>query len=137
MMGYTISAQLSEAIHGILTVMLAYAAFNAARFVLWRWSIRAAECPFYTREIKAAVALTVTWSGLCVLTGAIWWMLHMRNHGGDRDFLSGPYLLIGGAVMATWGSVCWAHTTRPDKDGYAWLVITALGIHLGIYFARP
>lgn len=132
-----ITAQLSEAIHGILAVMLAYAAFNAMRFVWWQWANQGHGCGFYTRETKAAVALTVTWSGLCILTTAIWWMLHMRNHGGDRDFFSGPYLLIGGAALATWGSVCWAHTTRPDNDGYTWIVMTVIGIVVGIYFALP
>lgn len=132
----TIPAQLSEAIHGILAIKLADSAFRSALFVHREWRDRAPGIRFYTREIKAAVALTMTWIGLDLVVWAIWWLLHMRNHGGDVPFPAGPWMVVCGTAMASWGSVCWARSTARDGDRcHSWVVVTLAAIAFGVYFA--
>lgn len=133
-----ISPQLREATNGVLMLVCLFACIGAAYYLVMCARSVGSLRQVYLEE-KSAVSVAVTFGSLFAQFGALWWVLHVENHGHRIDtswagLQAGWH--VGSTITAAIGVMCWLRVTWPESfPTWLWAIATGAAFAFGVLMA--
>lgn len=128
-----INAQLSEAVHGILLVVVGAWLALFVRYIVVEFSRRDRSFGQAWRGRAAAIATMLFLLGYCIQVLAAWRWRHYSLPVNDE---ASTLTWLAGVTISTWGCVCGIRYFAPNSWGnWPWIVAPLAGAVFGLGMA--